>query len=849
MLRLTLKSLLSRKLRFALTTFAVVLGVAFVSGAFIIADSLRATFDQISEDVTAEVSVQVRGVAAFEDDSSTRPPVPESLLGVIAAVDGVDDAQGVVEGLLSISFEGELLTTLGGPTLGFNYTEDDTTSSYSLTQGRAPGAGEMLIDSETAAREGISLGDTLNVRSLVEPRDFAVVGILTFDGDSFGTIISFYDTPTAQALFQLPGAYDSVDVSSTSGIGDQELAARVSLVLPADYEAVTSEVVSAEFSEEFDEFIDIFQTALLAFAAVALVVSAFIINNTFAIVLGQRIKELGLLRCLGATGRQVRLSVMGEALLVGVIASLVGVLGGLGVAKLITWAIGLAGDGAGLPAGPTVIGVRTWAVSIAVGVGITLLAALAPARRAASIPPIAAITDTFTFAGAGSRRRTIVGAVMGVVGGVNVMTGVFGSGGVTAQLVSLGAGALLLFIAVALLSPLVARPMAQLLGRPVARFAKIPGALARENAARNPRRTSATASALMVGLALVAMVLVVGESFKATFTSTLDTSLRADYFIQLRSPSGFGFSPGLVDELNELPEIDTAVGFRGGPGVATARIGGKSRDIAATQQEGLGKLVDPGLISGSYEGLADDGVLVYVDPAQDLGLAPGDVIGAEFPLETRALTVVGIFDDASITGNWVIALSTYEEVYAPSAQYEVFAAATVVPGLDVADVRPKVDAVAENYPEVRLENRSEFQKTLEGQIDQLLLTVNALLVFAIVIAALGVVNTMMLSVFERIREIGLLRAVGMTRRQTRRMIRWEAVIVTVFGGLMGVALGLVFGFIALAAMPKSFVDDVAVPFGSLVVIVILCAGVGVLAAILPARRAARLNVLDAISHA
>ncbi len=849
MLKLTIKSLFARKLRFALTSFAVVLSVAFVSGSFITADSLRATFDDIAQEVVSNVNVQVRGVAAFADDNSTRPLVPEELAETVSAVDGVAYAQGSVVGFPRVSYEGELLTTSGGPTLGYNYDPNDPTSAVTLVPGsRAPAGGEVMIDSITADRYGISIGDTVNIRSLAEPEDFVITGLFFFGEEDFGVIFMMFETSTAQRLFDALGSFQTIEVRAVSGVTEDVLADRVNEVLPANYEAVTSGVVEEEFTDQFSQIISIFQTALLAFAAVALVVSAFIINNTFSIVLGQRIKELGLLRCLGATGRQVRASVIGEALLIGVLASLIGVLAGIGVAAFISFALEQAGDGGGLPAGPIIIGLRTWIVSVGVGVGMTLLASIAPARRAASVPPIAAISDQFILAPVSSRRRSIIGVILGVVGALLSLLGVFGGGGASDRLFPLAFGALLLFLATALLSPLMARPVALALGAPIARIAKTPGQLARENAARNPRRTSSTASALMVGLALVAMVLIVGESFKATFSSTLDTSLRADYFVQLDTNDQSGFSPQLVADLKEVEGVGIAVGYRGGPGVATMRIDGITYDVLGTQQEGLGTLVDADLTQGSYQGLENNGLLVYSEAAEDLALSSGDTLSVEFPGGTRNLTVVGIYDDATILGNWVISINTYEEVYTSSKQYNVFAAVSAAEGVDPTDLRPAVDAVAANYPETKLENREEFQKSLESQIDQLLLVVNALLIFAIVIASLGVVNTLMLSVFERIRELGLLRAVGMTRRQTRRMIRWEAVIVTVFGGILGVLLGLVFAFIAIAALPESFISSIGVPVFWLIGIVVLCVVLGMLAAILPARRAARLNVLDAISH-
>ena len=381
------------------------------------------------------------------------------------------------------------------------------------------------------------------------------------------------------------------------------------------------------------------------------------------------------------------------------------------------------------------------------------------------------------------------------------------------------------------------------------RFARASGNLARENASRNPRRTASTASALMVGLALVGMVLVVGTSFKKTFSSILDSSLGADFFIDTDGRSSWGFSPQLVEEIKEIDGVAIAVGFRGGPGTAQMSVAGASKDVIGTQEEGLGRVLDISLIEGSYSGLSNDGVLVHEDPAEDLALAVGDVVSATFPVAgAKDLRVVGIFDDASILGNWVIDMSTYESGFDPARQSDLFAAIELEKGVEVQSVRSQLDAVAIDYPEAILQDRTEYQETIEGRIDTLLMTVNALVGFAVIIAVLGIVNTLMLSVFERTREIGLLRAVGMTRRQTRRMIRWEAIIIAVFGGVLGILVGTLLGFIAVQAMPDSFITDFGIPVGNFVVILIMCIVAGVLAAILPARRAARLNILDAIAH-
>ena len=852
MLKLTLNSLLARKIRLALTTFAVVLGVSFVSGSFILADSLRSVFDKIAVEIAGPDWIQVRGVETIEDDAFSRPTVPQSVVDQIRSTEGVYGAEGVIQGFPRISVGDTLVKPLGGaPTLAFNFEQDaEELSAFQTVEGSAPGNAEAMVDVDTAEKYDISVGDVITIRTLQPAEDFRVSGITRWGLDNGGgAVFVLIDTATAQRLFNYPDAYLAVTVAAMPGVDENELANNLTRELPTGFEAVTSDVVASEFSDQFDTFITIFQNALLVFAAVALVVSAFIINNTFAIVLGQRVRELGLLRAVGATGRQIRSSVLIEALLIGVIASVIGVFAGLGITWTIKALIDQAGDGSGLPDGPLVIAARTWIAAAIVGIGITLLAAISPARKASRIPPIAALRDDLTLWSGGGRRRTIVGVLLGVGGLLATIFGTTTDGGALRQLGLLAAGALLLFISISLLSTLIARPAARLLGWPLTRFARASGNLARENASRNPRRTASTASALMVGLALVAMVLVVGTSFKKTFSSILDSSLGADFFIDTERDGSWGFSPQLVQEIKAVDGVAIAVGFRGGPGTAQMSVAGASKDVIGTQEEGLGRVLDISLIEGSYSGLSNDGVLVHKDPAKDLSLSVGDVVPATFPTAgVKDLRVVGIFDDGSILGNWVIDMSTYERGFDPARQSDLFAAVELDDGVEVQNIRSQLDAIAANYPEAVLQDRTEYQETIEGRIDTLLVTVNALVGFAVVIAVLGIVNTLMLSVFERTREIGLLRAVGMTRRQTRRMIRWEAVIIAVFGGVLGILVGTLLGFIAVQAMPESFITDFGIPVGNFVIILVMCAAAGVLAAILPARRAARLNVLDAIAH-
>jgi len=851
-LKLTLASLAARKIRLALTTFAVVLGVAFVSGSFILADSLRGTFDEIAQEIAGPGWVQVRGVETIDGDEFSRPLVPEELIDELLKINGVDSAVGNIQGFPRLSFNGELIDSGRAPTLAFNSTPGSELTAFITMEGADPGPGEAMLDVDSAARYGVSVGDKITVRSQSEPEQFIVSGITSWGEDNGGgAVFVLFDTATTQRLFGYDKTFMSATIGISAGFAAESVIADLNPLLnELELEAVTSETVATEFSAEFDQFITIFQNALLAFAAISLIVSAFIINNTFSIVLGQRIKELGLLRSLGATGKQVQTSVILEGLIIGLIASLIGLFSGVGIAALLKILIAQAGDGAGLPDGPLVIAGRTWIAAFIVGLVVTLTACLSPARKAATIPPIAALRDDFSLSSKTTNRRSIFGGLIGLAGVLLIVRGVTSNSGARGQLLALSLGALLTFLSIALLSQLVASPMAKFLGWPFAQLAPASGVLARENAARNPRRTSSTASALMIGLALVAMVLVVGTSFKKTFSAALDTSLKADYFVDLKQESFIGFSPKLAQDLQNIEGIETAVGFRGGGRDSVKiRVNNASKDVTATEEAGLGLIVDLSLSEGSYSGLNEAGVLVHRDPATDLDLSIGDSITAIFPVSgSQTLTVVGIYEDSGILGNWVIGTNTFESGFDPALQFDNFVAAKLSKGFNAEDLKQQIGTITAAYPEARIQTKSEFQKTTENRINQLLVAVNALVGFAVVIAMLGIVNTLVLSVFERTREIGLLRAVGMTRRQTRRMIRWEAIIVSVFGGVLGISLGVVLGFVAVQAMPDSFVTDFGVPYGNFFSILILCTLGGAIAAIIPARRAAKLNILDAIGH-
>lgn len=844
MLRLSIRQLLAHKIRFVMTSFAVVLGVSFVVGSLVVTDTVRRSFDTLMTEISAGVDLQVRSGAPFDEQSFTgnREPMPAELLDVVLATEGVEVAEGGVGGTAQpLGTDGEPVTTTGAPLIGTSWGETDRLYPVTLNLGEKPDeAGEVAFDQGTFEDQGYELGDTVEILLPGGRESFTLVGTGTF-GESnslAGAILTLFSPEDAQRVFDSEGVFDEIYIGLEPGADAAEVQAALGEALPDDVEVVTGTQVSEEGADAFGEITDIFGNVLLGFAAVALFVSAFYIYNTFSIILGQRIKELALLRAVGASAAQIRRTVILEALLIGVVSSLIGI--GTGVLT----AMGLRGllnaGGFGLPADAMVLKASTVVTALVVGIGVTLAASIIPARSAAKVSPIAALRDGID-AGTRSRRlRLAIGAALTGVGAVLVLLGLTVTDGTAPTLTALGFGAILVFLGVANLSPLIAGPVARLLGAPIAKLFGEPGVLARANAARNPYRTASTASALVIGLALVTMASVVGTSVKETFASKIDQSVMADYVI---SESSFaGFSPRLSETLAETPELDAVSGIRFG----RFQFEGSTRDLTAVNADG-GELVDIDVQSGgTLADLGTDGIFVHEDPAEDLGLEPGDEVTLAFSATgEQTFTVVGIHADATFAGNYVISAEAHDANFTDVTDGVVMARAA--DGVTPEDARAAVEAALVEFPQAEIDDRQEFLDAQEAQIDQILVTVNVLLLLAVVIAVLGIANTLALSVFERTRELGLLRAVGMSRRQTRRMVRWEAAIVSLFGAVLGVVVGVLFGIAASSALPESFLDQIAIPTGTLAGLLVLAVVAGLLAAIAPARRAAKLDVLRAIT--
>ena len=833
MLRTTLRSLLARKLRLLLSGLAVVLGVAFVSGTFVLTDTLGKVFDDLFEDVNAGSSVAVRGVPSLE--GGIPPAVDAALVERVRAVDGVVEAVGRVTGYAELVVDGEPIENTGGPSIGVDLQAGSALETLTVREGRPPvGPAEVAVDAATAERVGIAVGDEIQVALAGGLRDVTVTGTVGLgDTDGFaGAALTAFDLETAQAVLGQPGTFQEIAVAGEDGVDDADLATRIGAVLPEAVEAVTAAQASAETSAEIKEGLGFFTTALLVFAGISLFVGAFLIFNTFSMLVAQRAKELALLRALGASRRQVTGSVLVEALVVGLFASIIGFALGVGVAVGLRGL--LAALGIDLPEGDLVLAPRTLVVSLVVGVGVTAFAALLPARRAARVAPVEAMRDSGPAEERSLRRRGVVGAVLLLAGVVLLAVGL-----AQVELVVVGLGAAVTFFGVATLSPLVARPVASVLAAPFARMG-VPGRLGRANAVRSPRRTSATAAALMIGLALVSAVSVLGASLKESVGAVVDRSFGADFV--LTSSSFQGFSSTVADRLREAPELDSVLAVRS----SELRVRDTTADVTGLDPDAALDVLRIDVVEGDLSSL-DEGALAVQDTVADaLGLSIGDRVPVTWSETGDAELVIGAVYAAN---DFLSRLAVGEQVFVDNTGSDLLEAigVTTADGTSAADARRAVDAVVADLPTVQVQDQAEFIEGQRGQVDQLLNAITVLLVLSVVIAVLGIVNTLALSVVERTRELGLLRAVGLQRRQLRRMIRVESVVIALYGALLGLVVGIGFGWALVRALRDQGITEFSLPVGRLVLVVVAAAFAGVLAAALPARRAARLDVLEAVA--
>ena len=844
MLKATLKNLAARKLRMGLTALAVVLAVGFIAGTYVLTDTMNSTFENLFSDTTAGTDLYVRSPSSFQADvSSSRKPIDAGLLEPVQATEGVAVAAGTLQGYAQlVDRQGEAVTPGGPPTLGFNWGPEPL-NPLELRRGRPPmGDDDVLIDAATAERYGFDVGDRVEVLSVAGAREFTVSGVAGFgDADNIaGATVAVFNTPTAQELFDKEDEFDSIDVAVADGASKEEVRRRLEQALPEDLEVATDTDVTREQTETLQRALGFFNTALLVFAGISLFVGAFIIYNTFSITVAQRTHDFGLLRALGASGGQVMTSVILEALIVGLIGSALGI----GVGLLIAAGLHalLQAFGIDLPSSGLELQPRTVVVSLVVGTAVTVASAILPARKAARVSPMEALRETAPQPAAFSRARIAAGALITLLGAATLMAGLLGD--VAEPVAVVGAGALVVFLGVAFLAPLFAGLLARVVGAPAARI-NLAGKLAQKNAERNPRRTAATASALMIGLALVGLVGIFAASLKASTNKVVDESLEADFTISPTAVTQLPtISPQVAQEISRQDEISA---------VAPVRLGQfrnpeeRTLYIVGTDPAAFEQTANIEVTSGQLSMLGPGEVFVYGPAAEDLDLQVGEELRAEFPATgADELTVAGLFDNkALLSADYLVSLETFDEHFPDAVDSSVLVRAGE--GVQASEARGALEEVVGAYPNVQVQDQTETKEQTAGQVDQLLGLVTALLALALLIALLGITNTLALSVFERTRELGLLRAVGMARRQARAMIRWESVIIAVIGALLGIAIGIFFGWAVVTSLEAEGITELAIPGGQLLGYVVAAGIAGVIAAIPPARRAARLNVLEAIA--
>ena len=851
MLWLTIKGLLARKRRLFTTALAVTLGVAFMSGTLVLTDTIGKTFDDLFGNALANTDVQVRQVAAFEgvpgrDTSDQRGRVDASLIPVLKNVKGVAVAEGDIFGYARLlGGDGKPIGNpeMGAPTIGAPWSETEL-NPFRLVAGQAPRSDdEVVIDRKSANDGTLAVGDTTTVLVQAGPQKVRISGIAKYGtADSpGGASFTMFRPAAAQRLLGTPGKFDAISLVAESGVSQTELAARVRAVLPPGTEAVTGAVVTKENQSAMREAFTFFNTFMLIFAIVALLVGGFMIFNTFSITVAQRTRENGLLRALGASRRQVLSSVLVEAVIVGIVAS------GLGLAAGVVVAGGLqamlAGFGFDIETGSVVFAASTVYISVLAGLGVSVLAAISPARKAAKIAPIAAMNAEVTgSSGYGSKERVIVGLALLTFGVGSMLFALLGD--VPNALAVVGLGVLAVFFGVSALGRTISLPLSRVLGAPLPRLRGAAGTLARENAMRNPKRTAASASALMIGVGLVGFITILASSTKTSINAAIDRAVTGDLVVNAGSGFFGGIDAGFAKRLGSVPEVGSATGVR----IGAAKIGDKVEPVGAIDARTGFQVIDVQPVEGRPQDMGRDTIAVYVDEAKEMQLKVGDQVKVLFKdTGQQVLRVAMIYgEDQPLTTQYLLSMDAYEANFLDRYDAQVYV--KKAPGVTTAAALAAVEQVAKEYPGIKVLDQEGFKAQQGQQVDTVLGLVYALLTLAIIIALLGIGNTLALSIFERTRELGLLRAVGMTRAQLRQTIRWESVLIALQGTVLGLVIGIFFGWALVTALADQGIDQFTIPVVSLIVVAVIAALAGVAAAISPSRRASKLNILQAIAH-
>jgi putative ABC transport system permease protein len=844
MFRFALRSVLARKTRLALTSIAVVLGTAFLAGTSIFSATLSQSFDNLFADVFKNVNAYVRSSDVIEVGFGIeeRPRISSSLVDTVKEVPGVLDAAGDIQAFARVvGSDGKPLGSdgQGPPTFGSVIT-DYKGSLWSISSGRLPnGATEVALDEYTFDLGNFTVGDSTRVIAQSGSREFTIVGVASY-GDvrtSGGATFALFDVETASEFLAEPGVVDQVLVTGDGSLSDEELASRIDDVLPKDsrLETLTGAEITEEAQNQIGDALSFISIFLSIFSYIALGVGCFVIYNVFSISAAQRQKENALLRAIGASKRQVTGAMLIEAAVIGIFGSVIGLVSGIGLSRGLSAL--LSSFGIDLPSTGLVVSTSTIISTIIVGLLVTMLSSFLPARRAGRVPPLAAMRETAVETTAVSVGRLVSGLLF-TIAGVGATIAVIAG----ADAVLLGLAIVLVFIGTLILGPIISRPLALFIGIPIEKIRGVPGRMARDNAARNPKRTARTSAPVMIGVALVTAVTALAVSIQSQIRDVVGEQFYGDYAISVNSFGFGGLSPDLADEINELPEVETATGI----GTAAAVVDGGGTLLTVITPQTISEIFDFGFIEGNVSSLTADGIFVSESRAKRLDVQVGSPIDVTLAdSSVRTLTVQGIYTKDEIAERYIVSRDLFEGTTVARFDFGVY----ILTRDDIPDeqARAALQTTVDEYGVGKLQSIDEFIDEQAAQINQLLGLIYGLLALSIIIAIVGIIITLLLSVYERQREIGLLRAVGMTRSQVRSTVRWESVITSLQGAVLGAILGVGLGWIIVFALRDQGLRSFEIPLMSLFWILVMSFIVGVIAAVYPAYRATKVNILRSIT--
>ena len=846
MLRIALKGILGRKARLVLTSLAVILGTAFLSGTAVFSATLNRTFDNLFSDVFRNVDSYVRSTQVIEADfgAEERQRIPAELIATIEAVPGVGDVQGDIQAFARIiGKDGQPLGSEGAgpPTFG-SVGEEFKGALWTISEGKFPSnSTEVALDEASAKAGKYVVGDKVKVVAQAGSREFTLVGIAGY-GDvrsPGGATFALFDLATAQEFLAKPGFVDAILISGDGSASDEELAQAINAAIPSSYktETLTGAQITQETQDQIGSALNFFSILLSTFSYIALGVGSFVIYNVFSISAAQRQRENALLRAIGASKKQVTRALMIESVVVGLFGSTIGLFTGIGLSKALSALLKAASID--LPSGDLVVPSSAVVNTIVVGLIVTVASAWLPARRAGRVPPLAAMRETAVEVVALSRRRTLFGLILIALGAATIVAVTNGASNKW-----LGLGILFVFSGTITLGPVIARPVALLLGKPAEKFRGVTGTMARQNSARNPKRTSRTASPVLIGVALVTAVAALAASISSQIDGVFTQQFKGDYAINTNARGFGGLSPSLADDINALPEVERATGI----GLLTVKIDDKGQNLTTINPTTVEGVFDIGLTSGSYADLTPETIFVSQQYAKNNDAKLGDTIQVTLAdAQVKTLSIAGIYEFDELVGKYTVSRDLTKDTTVITFDLGVYI--KIKDGVSQESARTALQAAVDKYGQGTLLSKREYIDSQSGQINQLLGLIYGLLFLSVIIAIVGIIITLLLSVFERQREIGLLRAVGMTKSQVRTTVRWESVITSLLGAVVGIVLGVGLGWVIVYALRDQGLSSFSVPVGPTVSILIMAFVIGVLAAVYPAWRATRVNLLAAITTA